>query len=1155
MDTSALKAFAPAVRRQLMEAVSRKLDVVLSAKTPDLLTTHAPQVKKLRELADSNRPALVERVAYTWFNRFAALRYLDARGWHPFGARVLTAGAPDETQPELLKLARTGALPGELLRHTDQARLDDLQDGRIPSHDPQGEVYRHLVLAACRFYHALLPDLFERIDDETELLLPDDLLTEQSVAQGFRTEIREQDCAEVEILGWLYQFYISEKKDQVMARKSAVPAEDIPAVTQLFTPHWIVRYLVENSLGRLWLLNRPGSRLREQMPYYIEGEPETDILRIAKPEEIRVMDPAVGSGHMLIYAFDLLYAIYEEEGYSPQDIPGLILTHNLHGLDICPRAAQLAALALALKARERSSRFFQPERFVHPHIFELQDVRFEENELRDYIRALNLGDLFDQPMNQLLRQFELATTFGSLIKPCLDESTIAFARKVIEAKNPGGQLFLQATNTRVLKVLDQAEILRQAYHVVVTNPPYQEQDDMCASLRRFIGAQYAEGSADLCCAFILRNSALASRSGYFGLITMQSWMFLTGSADLRTKYLPTFGLQSMLHLGPRAFDAIPGEVVQTTAFVCCPAVSVLRPIFHRLVEGKSEEEKRRMFLSGRHVFDRRSLADFHSIQEAPLAYWASDAAIKCFASFPALGVLAKPCQGLITGETSRFLRYWYEVCQARMATGCKDRDTARKTGKKWFPQDKGGPPRRWYGNNDIVVNWEHDGSEIRSFKTESGKLKSRPQNLEFYFRPGVTWTKVSSGSFACRITGQGFIFSDAGMKVFHEDDGELLHLVGFLNSKVADELLGCLSETINYEQGNIARLPIAETAKTTISSSQLVSLACKDWDNFEVSWDFKGSPLLRKPLKSIIIEASWENWRKECESGIRLMRDLETENNNLFIRAYGLQDELSPEVREEEVTLARADAKKDMIAFLSYAVGCMMGRYSLDAPGLVLARAGDTVADFLAKVGKPLEELTFEPDADGIVPVLDGDWFPDDVVARMREFLKATFGEATLRENIRFIEESLGKEIRKYFLTEFYKDHLQTYKKRPIYWLVQSPGKGFSALIYLHRYTKDTVNNLLNRYVREYQAKLRGRLGQLGEAQTVDGASTKEKTDARKEADKLARWLHDCEEWERKTVLPLAQARIEIDLDDGVKVNYQKFAGLLAPIPGFATED
>ncbi len=429
MNTSALKAFAPAVRKQLIEAVTRKLDQALTARTPDYLDTYATQVRDLRELATEDRKGLIERVAYTWFNRFAALRYLDAKGWHPFHARVLTAAGPDETLPELLKVMRAGALPDELLRYTDVARLESLLIGRIPSGDPQAEVYRHLVLAACRFYHGLLPDVFERLDDETELLLPDDLLTAQSVAEGFRTEITDDDCEQVEVLGWLYQFYISEKKDQVMARKAAVPAEDIPAVTQLFTPHWIVRYLVENSLGRLWLLNRPESLLKAWMPYYIESaEPETEFLRIERPQDIRLCDPAVGSGHMLTYAFDLLYVIYEEEGYAPSEIPALILRHNLTGIEIDTRAAQLAALALTLKGREKSPRFFQQQHFVRPNIVELRDIHFGEGELLGYSEALGLGGLFTPPILQLMHQFEEAKNFGSLIQPCVGEADIAFAR-------------------------------------------------------------------------------------------------------------------------------------------------------------------------------------------------------------------------------------------------------------------------------------------------------------------------------------------------------------------------------------------------------------------------------------------------------------------------------------------------------------------------------------------------------------------------------------------------------------------------------------------------------------------------------------------------------------------------------------------------------
>lgn len=1152
MNTSALKAFAPAVRRALMEAVERKLDVVLAASTPDYRTTLAAQVAALGELARADRAGLVERVAYTWFNRLAALRYLDARGWHPFRARVLTAAEAGSTQPELLKLAREGSLSEELKRHTDPARLDDLLDGRLPSPNAQGEVYRHLVLAACRFYHALLPDLFERLDDATELLLPDDLLTDQSVAAGFRTAISDEDCADVEVLGWLYQFYISEKKDAVMARKAAVPSADIPAVTQLFTPHWIVRYLVENSLGRLWLFNRPGSRLRERMPYYVETEPETDFLRVAGPEEIRVLDPAVGSGHMLTYAFDLLYAIYEEEGYAASEIPGLILRHNLYGVDIDLRAGQLAALALVLKARERSRRFFQPEQRVRPHVTALEDVWFAPGELREYVRALDLGPLFDEPVLRLLGQFEQATTFGSLMQPVLGADDIAQLRQAIDAKDVGGQLLLSATHQKVLRVLAQAEYLSRRYHVVVANPPYVEQDDMNAELRHFVAKHYPEGSADLCCAFILRNSLLADASGCFAMITMQSWMFLAGSTSLRERVLPVVGLRSMLHLGPHAFDAIPGEVVQTTAFVCTPQSPASRPVFYRVVAGRDEAEKREMFLSGGNRFESRSLTDLQSIPGTPLAYWVSDAALHTFRAFPSLGAVAEPRQGLITGDTGRFLRLWYEVSAESIGFECSDRAAAAASGKRWFPQDKGGPPRRWYGNNDYVVNWYADGRDVRNFTTPSGKLRSRPQNLDYYFRPGVTWTKISSGTFASRLTGPGFIFSDAGMKVFHSDELELLGIAGFLNSRVADQLLGCLSETINYEQGNIARLPMARTSGSPQVVSELVRLARSDWDDSEMSWDFRDFPLLRSGIRSTLLSASWQHWRDCRNVAVRRTVELEEANNQQFIRAYGLQGELSPAVPEKEVTLTRADAKRDAAALVSYAVGCMMGRFSLDRPGLVLADAGDTLAEYLVKVGTRAEALIFTPDVDGIIPVLDGEWFEDDAVARTREFLRATFGEATLRENVRWLEESLGKDLRKYFLTDFYKDHLQTYKKRPIYWLVQSPKKGFSVLIYLHRYTRDTLNVVLNRYLREYQGKMRNRLTQLAHDLAGDALPARDRTAARKEQDRLTKVLHECEEWERQALLPLAQQRLVLDLDDGVRANYLKLADVLAPIPGLA---
>jgi hypothetical protein len=1119
MNTSSLKSFAPAVRTQLMEAVGRKLDYVLTADTPDLRQA-AAQVASLRREAGKNRAALIERVAYTWFNRIAALRFLDAQGWHPFKARVLTPATPEETQPEILKLLRTGSLPAELHPHTDLQRLNDLLDGRLPTAiagaDPQGEAYRGLILAACRLYHTLLPDVFDKLNDESELLLPDDLLTATSVAEGFRTEITDSDCLEadasgksranVEILGWLYQFYISEKKDAVMARKSAVPTEDIPAVTQLFTPHWIVRYLVENSLGRLWLLNRPGSRLREHMPYYIEGEPETDFLKITKPEEIRLCDPAVGSGHMLTYAFDLLTLIYEEEGYTPSEIPALILRHNLHGLEICPRAAQLAELALVFKAREKSRRFFQPEHLVRPNITELRDVRYAENELSDYTRALKLGNIFQHTILALLHQFEEAKNFGSLIQPCIPEPAILEVRRIVTEywslnTDQSPSLFLRETHLKVLRVLEQAEALTQRYHIVVANPPYMGRGAMNSSVALFADEVYPKSKADLFAMFIERNIALLLPHGFNGMVTMQSWMFLPTFEALRRSLLTAQTTVSMAHLGARGFDSISGEVVQTTAFVLRNQLpGQVNATFSKLVAGNSEQEKAELFLSGkcRFTIQQKALLE---LPKAAFAYWLSPQIRSAYVAGKSVEQVTISDGQTKTGDNDRFLRQLWEISAGQVGFG-----------HKWVLHPKGGGNRKWYGNTDFVINWS-EAARIHYRKDRVARIL--PDYL--WRRRGICWSNISTSSWlGFRLLTENEIFNLKSPALFLKQDEQLSFLLGFLNTPIASYLVSSINPTISFNVKDVQDLPLHDfpTAQQNIVGERVdasIAIARADWDNFETSWDFRDGPLLRPGLKGATLEASWRNWEAQSTAAIRRMQELETENNRLFIAAYGLDGELEPAVPEEQITLARAEARRDMAAFLSYAVGCMMGRYSPDHPGLILANAGDTLENFRSKImdgGLKMEDLSFTPDDDAIIPVLDGEWFEDDIVARTREFLRATFGEATLKQNLRFIEDSLGKSLDKYFLTDFYKDHLQTYKKRPIYWLFQSPKKGFSALVYLHRYTKDTVNTLLNKYLRDYLKKLESRINHLVHVEAT-ATATKEKTAARKEAEKLRKDLKD----------------------------------------------
>jgi hypothetical protein len=1165
MKTAALKTFAPAMRRQQIEAVGRKLDLLLHQASAVTLTTAAGPIAELRQQEATNRQELLERVAYSWFNRLAALRYLDARLWHPFGARVLMPQTESETQPELLKLLRSGSLPAELQPHTDEARLQGLLDGRLPTAqagaDPQGEVYRELILAVCRSYHQLLPTLFEGLDDASELLLPDDLLSDGSIAGGFRSQISDGDCEDVEILGWLYQFYIAERKDEVMARKKAVPTEDIPAVTQLFTPHWIVRYLVENSLGRLWLLNRPESKLREQMPYYIEGETETDFLRITKPEEIKLLDPACGSGHMLTYAFDLLCHIYTEEGYAAAEIPGLILQHNLYGLDICPRAAQLAGLALALKAREQSRRFFQPGQLVQPQIIELQDVRFEEGELKDYIEALDIGELFDPNLFKLLQQFEEAKTFGSLIQPCLDERAITDARRAIEAKHLGGQLFLRKTHRKVLCVLEQAEALTQRYHVVVANPPYMGGKGINANIKGLLQSHFADYKSDLFAAFIFRCLQLAKPQGLLGFMSPFVWMFLSSYEELRRVFTSDVAIRSLVR--PEYHSFFESAFVPICAFTLFNGRCWSRGDFFDLSQFYGADNQPTKLLEAIRDADcgwRYQVLgeDFRKIPGTPIAFSVSDRVRETFAGGSPFGEVAEAMKGLDTCDNDRFVRFWPEVALRTLSTDSESPKAAQDSGRRWFPYCKGGDFRRWAGNMTFVVDWANDGQTLKGLKTEDGRQKSRPQNVVRYFSDGITFSSITSSLFSGRKMKRA-IFGGGGSAIFAP---EVDYALGLLNSKLNQFFMGIMNPTLNMLVGDIEKIPFligSEKCEIEKGVALLVKLSETDWNNFETSWDFRDQPLLRHGLKGKGLEASWRNWEAQSTAAIHRMQELETENNRLFIAAYGLEGELQPEVSEDQITLARADKRKDVAAFLSYATGCMMGRYSLDHPGLILANAGDTLENYYAKVGKSTGELTFQPDRDGIIPVLDGEWFEDDIVARSREFMRVTFPASSLNTDLAFIEIALGKDIRKYFCTDFYKDHLQTYKKRPIYWLVQSPAGpakgGFACLIYLHRYSKDTLNLVLNNYFRPYLQKLEARQAQLGLDQLNDALPAIDRTAARKEAEKITKVLKECQAWEQDALLPLAQQRIELDLDDGVKVNYLKLQDVLAPIPGLAAKE
>jgi hypothetical protein len=1171
VNTAALKTFAPAMRRQLLEAVGRKLDLLLNSQTPDTLSTYAKQIAELREQEAENRDQLLERVAYTWFNRLCALRYLDAQGWHPFGCKVLMPAAEGETQPELLKLMRAGSLPAELKPHTNEARLHGLLDGQIPpaiaGADPQGEVYRELVLASCRSYHQLLPELFEGLDDASELLLPDDLLSEGSIAGAFRSSISDEDCEEVEIIGWLYQFYISEKKDDVMARKKAVPTEDIPAVTQLFTPHWIVRYLVENSLGRLWLRSRPNSRLREHMPYYVEDpdrQTPTESLTVVVAEEIKLLDPACGSGHMLTYAFDLLVKIYEEEGYTPSEIPEKILTHNLFGLEICPRAAQLAQFALVCKAREQSRTAFR--RPVAPQVMCLRNVVLTPDEMQAWSIATGLK-LGADDLAQLQQFRENTESFGALIQPVLDGEQLAALAARIGAQAPAGDILVQNTHRKLRLVLDQAEMLSQRYQVVVANPPYSGSRYMNSILSKFAKSIFPDSKTDLFSMFIERAVSLLKDHGTISVVCPYVWMYLAAYEKFRSKLVARGAIHSLVRLEYNAFEPacvpvaawvydVSGDQESSGTFI---DLSAFRG--HKTQAPRTLQAIQQPSVEYRYSF---KTSDARVIPGSPIAYQASKVFRETFKAEKTLGnVVEFTGSQNVTGDNARFVRLFWEVPAS---------DVGR--GRRWVTYAKGGGQRKWYGFNSTVVDW---GEAARRFFNNNPT--SNLISEKFCFREGITYSELTSSANTFRLLSATGAYDKKG-PAFHPGDEWAKELLLLCNSAYARKVFGILNPTLSLQVHDVKKLPLADGASLNRERvgelfAELVPLARADWDNFETSWDFSDLPLLRPgdwevepgraegAWKGRNLAESWANYSSYCAAAIRRMQELETENNRLWNDAYGLQDELDPAVPEEEITLARAAARKDLAAFLSYATGCMMGRYSLDQPGLILADSRDSQAEQLAayeeNVGKPLSEVQFKPDPDGIIPVLDGEWFEDDIVSRTREFLAVTFPESNVAENLRFIEESLGKDIRKYFCSDFYKDHLQTYKKRPIYWMVQSPAGpsrgGFACLIYLHRYTKDTLNQVLNNYFRPYLQKLEARLAQLGLDQLNDDLPTRERTAARKEAEKITKVLKECQAWEQDALLPLAQQRIELDLDDGVKVNYLKLQDVLAPIPGLAAKE
>ncbi|MGW6729527.1 BREX-1 system adenine-specific DNA-methyltransferase PglX [Nocardia sp. NPDC055029] len=1139
METAPLKSFATWARKELIREVTARIAVVLAPASPERV--EQPKAIEALEKAisaagggDRGKAAIADRVAYTWFNRIIALRFMDANGYTGIGVVSPQAGA-ETGQPEILAEAKRGNIDADVVARKSGETVAALLNGTRRSGDAQGEAYALLLAAYCRYWNGAMPFLFERRGDFTELLVPANLLADDSVPGRAVKILTTGVCQDVEVIGWLYQFYISERKDEVFAgfkKNQKAGADEIPAATQLFTPHWIVRYLVENSLGRLWMLNRPSSRLVDQMEYYIPPvDEETDVLKVNTPEELKVLDPACGSGHMLTYAFDLMYAIYEEEGYAPADIPGLILTYNLYGTEIDPRAGALAAFALSMKARARQRTFLNKQ--VEPNICVLEPISFSLQEL-DFLSSKN--DREEEA--DFWNQFAQADMFGSLIQPD-PHMTTALARH-LDQLDESGDLLTVDTLDRAKRVVIQADYLAQRYSAVVANPPYMDARNMGGTLYAHVVENFPDGYTGLDLAFALRAEKLVQSLGFIGLLNMDSWLGNVECAAFRDVIRRRLVPRVVLHLGSRAFPEIDGEVVRVSATLfqrAAPGTS--RTTFISATSGTTTEAKISQFRDRQHQFSHR-LDWFDAFPGKVLtAYAAPDKAHDTFSTAPTMNSIAEVRTGLQTGDNGRFLRYWHEVSYNKIRAS-KIADTGR-----WVPYVKSASPTRWFAREDFVVDWHNDGSDIR---VHPG---ARPQNISYYFRPGISFGGLA-GSLKGRLVAAGAIFDQKNSMVFPLGKTTAGQLLALMNSP-AFESLARLVSSKGFGVGAMARLPIPPEALSTPRVEEIaahaVALTTVLFDRSEISRGFAG-------LKSILLDEDGSSeirlsiesaTKREVEIQTEIV-ELEHENAKLFAEALLAMPTNESHIGELPGRASESALVRDIV---SHAVGCMFGRYSLDEPGLILADQGATLQDYIAKVPASI----FKPDPDNVIPIVDGDWFEDDIVARFRQFLRVAFGEQHFEENLRFVAEALGvKNIRDYFVKSFYKDHVQRYKKRPIYWLFSSPKGSFNALVYMHRYTPSTVSTVLNEYLREFRAKLASSLQQQERLAAGDG-TPRQQAAAQKEADRLRKVLLELDEYEHDVLYPLASRQLAIDLDDGVRVNYPKFGAALKKIPGLEASD
>lgn len=1154
MDKNAIKKYAVWAREQLIEKVTARAirygivdgqepDDSLEAINGEVLTEteRKQRIALIQKIKSDGYTQAMEEVAYTWFNRFIAIRFMEVNGYLPSHVRVFS----DENgafKPQILAEAIHLELPGldmdKVMRYKEEAKEEEL--------------FKYLLKVQCNALNDILPQMFQKIEDYTELLLPDYLLREGSVIEKLVNEIPEDNFdvntenGQIEVIGWMYQYYISEKHEEVVdpIYGKEVSKEDVPAATQLFTTDWVVRYIIDNSVGRYWIERNPESKLADELTYYVK--PKTDSITTVNekitPKDVTVFDPCVGSGHFLVYAFDVLMKIYLEYGFSERDAASEIVKNNLFGLDIDGRAAQLAYFAVMMKARHYDRRFFT--RDIQPNVYEILESNEVDKHSVEYFCKEDAT--LKEDVEALLDVLKDAKEYGSL----LQIPTVDFGRINERFDQLGGDVSLYSTFLldHIRELFKPTQIMSERYAIVATNPPYLNKYDV--KLKSFVTNDFKDYSGDLFSVFMYRNFFYCKKNGYSGMMTPNVWMFIRMYEKLRKYIVDNKDIVTLVQMAKGAF--FKEATVDICAFVIKNSHSGIVGNYIRLENFKGDMEVQGikaleairsdecdyLFVKGVESFDR--------IPGSPIAYWSTEELLRAFESFPSINQIGEAKAGMTTGDNDKFLRSWSEVANTEIGLFCHDSEAALESKCKWFPYNKGGRFRKWYGLNELVVLWENNGAAIKS-ATKKGKKIASVRSERLYFRESITWATLTSGLFSARYSEPGHLFDDKGSSAFipHE---HIYYVLAFMNSKVSEYVLGMLNPTISFQSGNIGALPIelpcADEDEISARVRECIDICKEDWDSYENSIEFKKSPLIGNEQS---LEKAVSLWRNTCKERAAKLKENEEFINRVFIRNYGLELELSPDVDDRDISIIVPNERDVVVDFMSYFVGCIFGRYSLDEEGIIFAGSDWSSSRY----------KTVVPDADGIIPICSDEYFEDDLTGAFVSFIKKAFSEDYMNQNLMYIARVLDGNgspqeiIRQYFIDEFYKDHLSRYSfgslgKRPIYWLFDSGKKnGFKCLVYLHRYKTDTIARIRTDYVHEQQARYKTAIEEI--EKRIDIVSASEKVKLTKKLNTLKAQDEEIHAYEEK-IHHLADQMISIDLNDGVKHNYALFQDVLAKI-------